>query len=53
MYNNIPYYFVDARKQWLLYITRELLWRYKRLNQISNYFEITRSLTIEFYTQQN
>ena len=53
MYNNIPYYFVDVRKQWLLYITRELLRRYKRLNQISNYFEIARSVTIEFYTQQN
>ena len=38
-----------------MYINRELLWQYKRLNlhKLKNYFQITHSITMEFYTQQN
>ena len=44
-----------SEKQWLLCTERDLHWRYKRLNfhKINNYFEKTRSVTMEFYTQQN
>ena len=54
-HDNTTYDLVDVRKQWLMYINRELLWQYKRLNlhKLKNYFQITHSITMEFYTQQN
>ena len=44
-----------SEKQWLLYIERDLHWGRKRLNihEINNYIAKTRSVTMEFYNQQN